>query len=252
MKNIKIILAICIACIACETKQDGSGFKFVSHFTLDDISTVNDANNHSKPASIQSYNSSPADYTLSPDGKVGACYKLNGNCAFVCDSNLFYNFQLEYRNFNKYSVSFWFKVNDLTGTDVKYFFRSTLTYEYNCGDGRYTDNGLAIRNDTLMAVITDNQIFFRRKIYTPIPCNLLEWNQITEVVDSGEYKLYVNGVKLNYYPPKRCFDAKNSYLSDIHIGNRSGSGIYMLLDDVLVYNYPVTEAEVLKYYNSTK
>lgn len=246
MKNIKILLAICIACIACEKKDDGSGYKLVSHFTLD--STLSDKNNYSSDGWLNTSGQ------FTPNGKVGSCINLSIDEEFDLGTNLFYNFKSEYRKLKTYSVSFWFKINDMTGTESKTFFISRSVDVYN---NPYLDAEyflLKIKNDSLIIGkprdIPENPIIpiilEKDKSTTLNPFN---WNNIIMIFNNNDIKLYLNG---NLVYTVERINSQYLYLNLLSFGNMLTGRLNMRLDDVHVYNYPISESEVINYYNSTK
>lgn len=245
MKNSIILFIIAITCFACEKKEDGSGFKLVSHFTLD--STRTDKNGYSTNASVVLHGTLGSSIDEPNNvGKVGSCLNLLRTATLECRDNLFFNYKSEYHKAKDYSVSVWIKINDQSGQDPNILYCSsedtTLIAAINF-------LGIGLRNDSLVMAHYDKNIIPGFIKFQSIAFNKSDWNNIV-VVCNANYNVYLNSVLVSTAP--RTTSGKQ-FLNFIQIGNDIlNAGIYMYVDELMVYNYPISETDVLNYYNATK
>lgn len=236
----------CIACSACEKKEDGSGFKLVSHFTLD--STYSDKNSYSSNAKVFLHGTL-GSYIDEPNGtgKIGACLNLLRTTTLECSNNLFYNYKSEYHKAKDYSISVWIKINDNSGSDPNIFYSSTDDTTTQIVGPDFL--GIALRNDSLVIAHPDKNVFPGFIKFQAIVFHKTDWNNIV-VVCNNNYNIYLNGILV--YTASRITSGKQ-YLNFVQIGNAIlDAGLYMFADELMVYNYPISTTEILNYYNSTK
>jgi|JI6StandDraft_1071083.scaffolds.fasta_scaffold20701_4 hypothetical protein len=238
MKNLAILITICIACVACEKKDNEEfGYKFKTHFTLDSV--YSDRNNYTPNIKEINTIANPNNsFNFIGTGKVDGCLKLTGSAYIEC-SKLFSNFLTleKVDSLKKYSISFWFKINDVSNS-AKIF-----TSNDRAGGGLdiYISDSLVL--NYLNTNISVNHI---NKKFAPVNN---DWNNIIIVYNSTSFSLYFNGVEV--YSDNSI--TKISYLSSFYFGNRNeSSNLFMNLDDINIWNYPITSTEVINYYNATK
>ena len=243
MKNLTILFTICIACIACHKRNDGHlAPNLNSRFTFDSLSFA-DFNGYSTQLSAFPLSS----VAFVPNGKVNECLNLIGNANLECYENLFKNYKTEYEHVHEYSVSFWFKINDISGSDAMNIFESRIK---NNGV-ESLDFRILLDNDSLFIGHLDEGSF-------PIPFatksfafNKFDWNNIAVVVGNNTYSVYLNGIET--YNGNRNMNP-TPYLYRLILGNYNSntSNLYMYLDDLNVWNYTILGTDVTNYYNSTK
>jgi hypothetical protein len=246
MKKLTILFAICIALFACEKKDDGNGYKLISHFSLD--STRIDKNNYSTNA-IVALNGSLSSFVDEPNGigKVGSCLNLLHAATLECRENLFFNYKSEYRKIKDYSISFWFKIRDRTGEDPNIFYCSSNDTTIHFLGPDFL--GIALRNDSLVIAHPDRNIIPGFIKFKSITFNKIDWNHVVVTCNSN-YNVYLNGSLI--YTASRITSG-NQYLNFVQIGNAYlNAGIYMYVDELMVYNHPISSIDVTNYYNATK
>ncbi|HUM52482.1 MAG TPA: hypothetical protein PK431_11735 [Chitinophagales bacterium] len=246
MKNLTIIFAICIACLACEKKDDGTGYKLVSHFTFD--STFTDKNHFSHDVQIVANAGAGSIYDFNVNGKIGSCINLLGNGHIHCEKNLFANYASEYEKAKEYTVSFWMKINDISGTGLLNILETHSSF--NIGTTTL-DLGISLKNDSLLIKHYDYSVVGNPLTENIVDINTNDWNNIIAIFNSKAYVILINGVEVYY---ARRDITNNQFLNTLYIGNDENinAGLYMYADELMVYNYALTPTEATNYYNSTK
>jgi len=244
MKYLKIVFAICIACIACEKKTFELPIQLNSIFTLD--STRSDKNNISSDVDIV-FNNTTSSAVDMPNGigKVGSCISLLGSTTVSCNNNLFKNNSLQYGKLQYFSCSFWFKVNDMYGLEAKKLFQSIATGGTTADEDFY----MKLKNDSLILEHTDYSVLPNKFHRNSIALNTYLWSNIIITYDEN-YNVYLNG-NLTYTIKRNIEEQQN--LRYLIFGNDYiNVGLYMYLDEINVWNYPINSTEVINYYNATK
>ncbi len=244
MKILAMLITICITCVSCHKKENGNlAPNLVTNYTCN--SSLIDKNNYSYFATLGKAKVS-SSFAFIPNGKVDSCIQLSDNAYIDCDDNLFSNYQSEYRNVRNFSVSFWCKINDMTG-NIAQLYRSSI-------NGADDDFNITIENDSLSIRCINLfkvGLFDPKYITKTIVFNKFDWNNIIVISNSTNYHVYLNGIKIFDYGRK--ITTTESYLKRLIFGDSSTlNSLYLNVDDINIWNYPITETDAINYYNSTK
>ena len=136
---------------------------------------------------------------------------------------------------NQISLSCWFKMNEVG------------------------DNGAFIFNRVKYMLRLDPQGRVSFSIYNPVFTSLVmdyadrilntDWHHVVATYDGAQMKLYIDGKLKNSMAATGNLQTSNS---DLYIGDQSTLNFFPgLLDEVLLYSRPLTEAEVLSVFNTT-
>ena len=94
-------------------------------------------------------------------------------------------------------------------------------------------------------------MFDPKYITKTIVFNKFDWNNIIIISNSTNYHVYLNGIKIFDYGRK--ITTTESYLKRLIFGDSSTlNSLYLNVDDINIWNYPITETDAINYYNSTK
>ncbi|MFO7668988.1 MAG: LamG-like jellyroll fold domain-containing protein, partial [Bacteroidales bacterium] len=215
----------------------------VAYWKFDEMEGTKAANEGDPILVGELVNMSPSSWT---NGILDGALIFDGTDDYVMVSH---NGILDFGR-ESFSISAWLKAETLTGNSMFLIHKGSFSADEGAGtNGKWY--GIEIKNNELRFAIDDNSVKSQATLVNVGPLLSEKWAHIAGVRDTeaGILKLYVNGEML-----VSVADGTGSTSQDIdlHLGSSADAGGALLgvLDEVKLFNYALSDAEVQAIYEA--
>ncbi|MGI5840752.1 MAG: DUF2341 domain-containing protein [Patescibacteria group bacterium] len=189
--------------------------------------TAFDISTHNHHAVFGTGNSAPSWAAA----RNGAALKFNGTSNYVTNDSLMFPG-------NTATISFWAKCNPSGSSAYKPVFVKSN------GTNSRIDMGFSTNCQNFYPVLSDNSSHTATNLYTS--GNYTNWNHFSISVDTNEIKVFINGTQVKNYTYSAVLDTLTAENS---IGKRGSEFFSGLIDNIRIYDYARTPAQIVYDYN---